>query len=152
MDWLFHILIASSICPSLGFIIGNIFPDIFFVISFLQLGSYQKIQAELEHERKVQTFFMHKIGYVFHGLPAFVLVLFSSIIATGAMQLFMIGIALHQFIDFLTHKKHPNPLLYPFTSKRYPVGIIHWSLKKHWMVGTSISILIGVIKFLQQYL
>ncbi len=151
MDWLFHILfgllISNQHFSLFWLLFGSILPDFCFVASFLMACGFSKsrISAELVEEKKVRRLFVHKLGYVLHGLPCALVCLSGAILISGALQSLFVGLLSHQILDFCTHKERPNPMLYPFTSRRIQIGIVGWSVKKKCLYTVGLLILLCLL-------
>lgn len=155
MDWWFHWLFALLLSPGTldlpWFLVGSFVLDVFFIFSFIQVAGLKprSLKNMLSFDKRASKTIFHKIGFFGHSIFALFIFLALSFSSNLAVKSLCYGLILHQLIDFAVHKKQPNPIFYPFSSKRYPMGFMTWELSNKVLVLRALQIL--SVLFLLKY-
>lgn len=149
---MFALLFYNGSLDLKWFLVGNVVLDVFFILSFVSVAGFKprSLRSMLTFGNKaVQTPF-HKIGFVLHSVFALFIFLALCFVPNIALKSLFSGIVLHLIIDFATHKNEPNPIFYPFSTRKVKTGFMTWNLSNWNVVRPTLQVL--SILFLVKYL
>lgn len=134
------------------FLIGNVFLDFFFVFSFLRVAGFKPrtLKGMLGFESKAVKTWFHQIGWFGHGFPAVILFSALCFFVGFKTKSFLLGMILHDLVDFITHKNEPKPLWLPFSKKYNELGLFNGAMTN--MKTVIVTVIVLLILLLLKYL